>query len=245
MRKIKLKKNLRKYLMIIPILVFAFFLYYNFKEQNSYNSYLKNIYYNFLGIFNRNRTLEVSYTNEQLEIKELKNTIVELQKLLNIKTVLADYEITNASVISRSLASWFDTLIIDKGAKDGIEEGMCVTNSVALVGTVIEVMEDSSVVRLITNSQNKVSAKIMGSETIYGLIYEYNNNYLTMKGLKNTNIEIGSEVVTTGMSYIYPAGIYIGKVKEVNYDEYGLTPIVKIETPVDFNNILYVSVLDR
>ena len=63
--------------------------------------------------------------------------------------------------------------------------------------------------------------------------------------LKNTNIEIGSEVVTTGMSYIYPAGIYIGKVKEVNYDEYGLTPIVKIETPVDFNNILYVSVLDR
>ena len=65
------------------------------------------------------------------------------------------------------------------------------------------------------------------------------------KGLKNTNVELDSEVVTTGMSYIYPAGIYIGKVIAVTYDEYGLTPIVKIKTPVDFNNILYVSVLNR
>lgn len=245
MRRLKKTKKFKKYLIPILILMFMFFTYYNFKEENTYNSYLKNIYYNFLGIFNKNQTLEVSYTNEKLEIDELKNIIQELQKILEIDTVLADYKIINASVISRSLASWFDTLIIDKGLKDGIEEGMCVTNSSALVGTVIEVMNDSSVVRLITNSQNKVSAKIIGAETVYGLIYEYNNNHLTMKGLKNTNILPNSEVVTTGMSYIYPAGIYIGKVKNVEFDDFGLTPIVQIETPVDFNNILYVSVLDR
>lgn len=245
MKRIKRVFKYKKSLIIILTLIFAFFLYYNFKEENTYNSYLKNIYYNFLGIFNKNHTLEVSYTNEQIENQELKSTIKELQKLLDIKTVLTDYEITNASVISRSLASWFDTIVIDKGSRDGIEEGMCVTNSTALVGTVIEVMEDNSVVRLITNSQNKVSAKIIGDETIYGIIYEYKDNYLILKGLKNTNVELDSEVVTTGMSYIYPAGIYIGKVIDVTYDEYGLTPIVKIKTPVDFNNILYVSVLNR
>ena len=106
-------------------------------------------------------------------------------------------------------------------------------------------MPSTSVVRLITNNQNKVSAKILDDEVVYGLIYEYKNGFLTMEGLKKSNIEIGSKVVTTGMSYIYPAGIYIGEVDNVIYSDFNLTPIVFIKTPVDFNNILYVSVLKR
>ena len=236
---------MRKCLTLIGFLIFSLFLYLNFSESNTYNSYVRNIYYNFIWIFNKNRTLEVNYSNEELELQELKNSIEELKKLTDIKTVLAEFEVINASVISRSLVGWFNTLVIDKGSILGIEEGDCVTNNEALIGTVIEVMPNTSVVRLITNNQNKVSAKIIGSETIYGLIYEYKNGYLTMKGLKNTNIEIGSKVVTTGMSYIYPAGIYIGEVNNVTYDKFELTPNVLIKTPVDFNNILYFSVLKR
>ena len=67
MKRIKRVFKYKKSLIIILTLIFAFFLYYNFKEENTYNSYLKNIYYNFLGIFNKNHTLEVSYTNEQIE----------------------------------------------------------------------------------------------------------------------------------------------------------------------------------
>lgn len=236
---------MKKYLTILGVIVFIVFLRINFKTANTYNSYLKNIYFNFLGIFTKNNTLEVSYTNEELEILELKKTIKELQKLNDLKTILSDYQATNASVISRSLEGWFNTLIIDKGKKDGLEEGMCVTSNNALIGTVIEVMNDNSVVRLITNNLNKVSAKILDEEEIPGLIYEYKDNYLIMQGLKNTNIKKNSKVVTTGMSYIYPSGIYIGEVADVVTDQFNLTPIVKIETPVDFNNIMYVSVLKR
>lgn len=236
---------MKKYLTILGVIVFIVFLKINFKTANTYNSYLKNIYYNFLGIFTKNNTLEVSYTNEELEILELKKTIKELQKLNGLKTILSDYQATNASVISRSLEGWFNTLIIDKGKKDGLEEGMCVTSNNALIGTIIEVMNDNSVVRLITNNLNKVSAKILGEEEIPGLIYEYKDDYLIMRGLKNTDIKKNSKVVTTGMSYIYPSGIYIGEVVDVVTDQFNLTPIVKIETPVDFNNIMYVSILRR
>ncbi len=236
---------MKKYLIIVFCLVFVVCLKYNFKEETTYNSYLKNMYYNFLSVFNKQETLEVTYSNLALENQELKATINELKKLTAIETVLAEYKPINASVVSRSLVGWFNTLTIDKGSFDGIEEGMCVTNSNALVGTIVEVMENNSVVRLITNNQNKVSVKIIGEEIVNGLIYEYKDAFLTMKGLKNTNIALDSEVVTTGMSYIYPAGIFVGNVESVSYDEYELTPIVKIKTPVDFNNILYVTVLDR
>ena len=235
----------KKNIIIGSLVLFISFLYFNFSKPNAYNSYARNIYYSFLNIFNKNKTLKVNYSNDDLEIMELRNSIEELKKLKGIKTVLADYEIINASVISRSLVGWFDTLVIDKGSNDGIEEGESVTNHEALIGTIVEVMPSTSVVRLITNNQNKVSAKIIGKENVFGLIYEYKDNHLTMQGLKNTDIEIGSKVVTTGMSYIYPAGIYIGEVLNVVYDDFKLTPIVYIKTPVDFNDILYVSVLKR
>ncbi len=241
MERFKMKKKIS----VISIIIFAFFLYLNFIKSNTYNSYLRNMYYNFLGLFNKNHTLEVNYSGEELEINELKVSIDELKKVKDIKTVLATYNITNASVISRSLVGWFNTLVIDKGINDGIEEGEAVTNHEALIGTIIEVMDKTSIVRLITNNQNKVSAKILGKETTYGLIYEYKDGYLTMEGLKKSDIEIGSKVVTTGMSYIYPAGIYIGEVEKVIYDDFTLAPTVFIKTPVDFNNILYVSVLKR
>ena len=69
---------MKKYLTILGVIVFIVFLRINFKTANTYNSYLKNIYFNFLGIFTKNNTLEVSYTNEELEILELKKTINEL-----------------------------------------------------------------------------------------------------------------------------------------------------------------------
>lgn len=225
--------------------MFISFLYFNFYKENTYNSYLKNIYYNFLGIFNKNHTMEVNYSSEELEIVELKNSISELKELTKVNTVLSEYKIINASVISRSLVGWFNTLVIDKGLSDGIEEGDAVTNHEALIGTVIEVMDKSSVVRLITNNQNKVSAKVLDKDITYGIIYEYKNDFLTMQGLKNNKISEGSKVVTTGMSYLYPAGIYIGDVSSVKTDELGLSTTVLIKTPVDFNNILYVSVLKR
>lgn len=207
---------MQKYIIPILIAVLLMFCFWNQKKS----------------------VVEVNYNIESLEINELKATIEELKKLKDIKTVIASYEITNASVISRSIFDWSNTLVIDKGSNDGIEEGEVVTNHEALIGTVVEVKPRTSVVRLITDNQNKVSAKVLGKETVYGVIGDYQNNYLTMSGTKS-EVEIGSQVVTTGMSYIYPSGIYIGEVD--NLDD----SIVYIKTPVDFNNILYVSVLKR
>ena len=71
---------MRKDLFIIGFLIFVLFLYLNFSKENSYNSYARNIYYNFLGIFTKNNTLEVNYSNDELEIQELKNSISELKE---------------------------------------------------------------------------------------------------------------------------------------------------------------------
>lgn len=153
-------------------------------------------------------------------------------------------ENNNASVLRRNLNTWFDSLVIDKGGIDGIEEGAYITSNGALIGIITEVSSSTSVVRLITDSENKLSVKILDKE-IYGLIDDYENDYLIMTGVKNDKVSIGDKVVTTGIGYIYPDNIYIGEVAKVVKNDFDSTLEVLIKTPIDFNNIYYVLVVNR
>ena len=51
----------------------------------------------------------------------------------------AEYEKTAAHVIGKDSGNWFNTFMIDKGRKDGIEKDMNVLAGSGLVGIVTEV----------------------------------------------------------------------------------------------------------
>ncbi len=167
----------------------------------------------------------ISYNNNIIKVS---NEYSETFKELNANVVLKN-----------SLAE----ITIDKGNNNGIEEGDIAINSNALVGIVFEVNDDNSVIRLITNNQNKVSVKV-DDNSVYGLLDEYNNNYLIMKNVSKKKIEVGSRIVTTGIGYIYPSGIYVGEVENIIFSDLGDSKVL-IKTPVDFNNISNVIILKK
>ena len=182
---------------------------------------------------------------------ELKNQIEALKKELNIDYVLTDYEQINATVVSRNVGYWYNTLTIDKGSKNDIEEGMVVINAIGLIGKVIKVSAYSSEVRLITTSDtnNKISVSISnGQNKINGLIngYNYDSNLLEVEGISNTEeVNVGDTVYTSGLGGVFPSGILIGKVVNITTDEYDLAKIINVEPSVSFNDINYVSILKR
>ena len=182
---------------------------------------------------------------------ELKNQIEALKRELNIDYVLTDYEQINATVVSRNVGYWYNTLTIDKGSKNDIEEGMVVINAIGLIGKVIKVSAYSSEVRLITTSDtnNKISVSISnGQNKINGLIngYNYDSNLLEVEGISNTEeVNVGDTVYTSGLGGVFPSGILIGKVVNITTDEYDLAKIINVEPSVSFNDINYVSILKR
>ena len=182
---------------------------------------------------------------------ELKNQIESLKKELNIDYVLTDYEQVNATVVSRNIGYWYNTLTIDKGSKNGIEDGMVVINAIGLIGKVIKVSAYSSEVRLITTSDtnNKISVSISnGHNKINGLIngYNYESNLLEVEGISNTEeVNIGDTVYTSGLGGVFPSGILIGKVVNITTDEYDLAKIINVEPSVSFDDINYVAILKR
>ena len=187
----------------------------------------------------------------ETENVELRRQIDALKNELNIDYTLTDYEYLNATVTSRSVGYWYNTITINKGSYNGIKKDMVVINSKGLIGRVIKTSTFTSDVRLITTSEtnNKISVHISnGDNNLYGLInnYDYSKNLLEVEGISNTkDVDIGDFVYTSGLGGIFPSGILIGSVSEVTTDSYDLAKIIKVKPSADFSNINYVSVLKR
>ena len=187
----------------------------------------------------------------ETENVELRRQIDALKNELNIDYTLTDYEYLNATVTSRSVGYWYNTITINKGSYNGIKKDMVVINSKGLIGRVIKTSTFTSDVRLITTSEtnNKIAVHISnGDNNLYGLInnYDYSKNLLEVEGISNTkDVDIGDFVYTSGLGGIFPSGILIGSVSEITTDSYDLAKIIKVKPSADFSNINYVSVLKR
>ena len=190
-------------------------------------------------------------TSIEIENIELRKQLEALKDELDIDYSLIDYEYLNASVISRNIGYWYNTITIDKGTYNGVDKDMVVINSKGLVGRVIRTTTFTSDVRLITTSDtnNKISVKISnGDYNLYGLInsYDYSDNYLEVEGISNTrDVNIGDYVYTSGLGGIFPSGILIGQVSEITTDSYDLAKIIRVTPSTQFTDINYVSILKR
>jgi len=190
---------------------------------------------------------DLIYTQNQ----ELKKQIEELKEITNIDYFLTDYEYLNAAVINRNLGYWYDTITINKGEKDGIRKNMAVITSKGLVGKITKTTSFNSEVKLITssNSNNRISVIIDNNgEKSYGILsgYDEKENLLTIEGISD-NKEITKDAIayTSGLNDLFPSGIRIGTVKQIEKDNYGLSRIVYIEPASKLGELNLVTVLKR
>ena len=200
---------------------------------------------------------ELSYDIEDIDqkkamIMELEKENKELRKMLELNDGLADYERINANVVSRDVGYWYDKLVIDKGAKDGIEKTMAVITSGGLVGYISEVSNHSSNVQLLrsTSFNHKVSIKIAltGDQFVTGIFNGYNEKtgMFMVEGISYAGeISEGSYVTTTGLSELFPSGILIGYVSSTTTDNFDLGKIVEVKPAVEFDSLDFVTVLKR
>lgn len=190
--------------------------------------------------FAKEETIQLdSYLNDSL-----KKENEELKRLLELNHTLSEFYYVNATVLYRNVNYWLDTITIDKGKEDGIKVNDSVVTKNGLIGKIITVNQNNSIVSLLTTTDSYyVSVSI---KEYNGLVYEYSKEEkaLKVKGIdKKGTIEIGDEVVTNGLGGLFPSGLYVGKVKKVENDTYDLSKIVYVDIEENFNAIDYVMVV--
>ena len=185
---------------------------------------IKDIIFSYEEIIAENENLKKE--NMELKIqKERNQKILEenerLLKLLEMKeNGIYKGNLKFARVSFSNINNLNSKIFIDLGAEDGIKIDMITVYGDYLVGKIVAVHNNYSEIELITNPNSIISAKTMrdilgiarGSDEEDGLLY-------FQPSIVEDNLKEGDEIVTSGISDIYPEGIKIGKIEEIDEKE--------------------------
>lgn len=246
------KSGIFVFVFTFVVVICAFLLrtqYVNFSKNlfGKVTSAIESCADGFYQTFNNSRLLE---ENEQLKIKlskeksyEIENKLIKqenenLRKLLSLSKRAQYKNKTSANVVGLATLEKF-YLIADKGKNDGVKVGDVVLWGDALVGKVSESFLDISFVTPITAPDTAVGIK--NEEEDAGLILGkpslYKKNMCSLSFFSNTaKISVGKNVVTSGLSDIYPDGILVGKIQK---EDGGWV----IKTEVDFFKIRTIEIV--
>ncbi|MEI6970081.1 MAG: rod shape-determining protein MreC [bacterium] len=194
----------------------------------------------------------------RLESLEVENTAIRAQ--LGFKTNFP-LRLVACEVIARGEASgWWECVIVNKGARDGISAGCAVISHEGVVGRTKAVAEHTSEVLLVTDRNSSIPAKLMrtgnfgivngGGVTIAGnpvIDMGMPQNPCSMDNIRSgVTIQPGDKIVTSGLGSIFPEGLQIGMVVSASLNKSGLYQIARIKPSADLARLRYVFVvLDR
>ncbi len=194
------------------------------------------------------RAIIASQDMKNAELNALQSDVNELTELMDL-TSYATYQTLYASVIASDASVWSQTITINKGSEDGIGEDMAVMTNLGLIGKVTKVYKNTSEVKLLTseNQDVSVSIKVQIDEDTYttGILQNYNqdkNAYMVQIYDANVKLEAGMDIITSGSGGVFPSGIMVGKIENVEnlYDSKGI--IVTVKPSAEFNAFSYVAV---
>jgi rod shape-determining protein MreC len=190
---------------------------------------------------------------EQLErnAAEILQENVRLREQLGFSPSL-NYRHIPAELIGRDPDNLFSALVINKGKYSGVTNNMPViawqNGAQGLVGKVIQAGQFESLVMPLYDSSSFVSSRL-AIPRYEGIVEGQGNPALPLRMRfinKRARDEIsrGDLIVSNGVGGVYPAGINVGRVSKINYQEYEISMEVELEPVVDFSRLEYVFVID-
>ena len=204
------------------------------REENAYLAErLKNYEY-----FQRNNT-EITKENERLREQLGFSTQVEQKNF-------------PAQIIGRNTDNVYSTFTINKGSKAGIKKNMPVIaiqeGQIGLVGKVITVGTQTSIVLPIFDTKCTVSARIQSTRDI-GLVTGRGDlsGTLSMRYIKKRVLEelhYGDIIVTSGENENYLRDIAIGTISRITELDYDASLDIEIVPIINFSRLETVIVAD-
>ena len=197
----------------------------------------------------KSRVTDLEQTKARNSSLEAENK--QLKSALKVKNTLTDYNIIQASVISRSPDSWTDLLVINKGSTSGLRKNMAVMSGGGIIGRLIEVNAATAKVELITTSDKSanrfaVEAQAVNGKKVHGIITVIGNKTLAFtQAVDSKKLKRGAKIYTSGLGGNSPKGLLVGTVSTTTHDTFGLSDLIKINPAGELNDPSVVSVIKR
>ncbi len=192
---------------------------------------------------------ELRLENERLRValaqaREDDVRAATLTDLLRLGSQFGTDQVTVANVIARDPTPSRAVVLIDRGTRDGVQNGMPVLGKGgALVGTVERALERSAWVRLITDPKSAANALIQESRWSAVAVGSPDHTVRMEFLEQGAEVKPGDTVLTSGLGGMYPAGLLIGRVAKVEGGPLDVFKRVQVEPAARLTSLETVAVL--
>jgi len=245
------------------LLLQAFSLYFISHYSSYHQAAFGNVTNEFTGKINAqysqiNNYFHLQQTNDQLALANeisLNNKASNFQYQGNDNKLFSDslvvdsvkkirvYNFMRALVVSNSVASQNNFIVLSKGSNNKFHAGMGIVDPLnGVVGIITEVSENYAVVMSLLHRDSHISGKLLKSGETGTLSWDGKEpNVVTLSNIsKSAKIAIGDTVITSGFSTAFPKGIFLGRVEAVYSETSSNNYKVKLHTAANFYNLEYV-----
>lgn len=202
-------------------------------------------YFFLFGLQEENKDMKQELQELKLQVNKYREADLanqRLRALLNFKKSIPT-PLMPAELVAFDPSGWFQTILIDKGKNDGVVQDMAVVSAEGLVGKVIGVSGRHAKVLLILDGNSAVDALIQRTRA-RGILEGLGHNRCLLKYVqRNEDVQVGDQVITSGMGGVFPKGLLLGKVQEVIRGNSGLFQRVEVEPAVNFSRLEEVMVV--
>lgn len=207
---------------------------------NAWNGYVA-----LQGVEEENRQLrrELEYLQGQnSQLREAASATERLTALLEFKAQALP-TMTAAQVIGRDTGNWYRTIILNKGASDGVQPDMGVITSAGVVGRIVKTTAATSVVLLVTDPNNAIAGLIQRTRD-EGIVEGTTEGLAHLKYIPLlSTVRTGDRVVTSGLVGGFPRGLAIGTITKIDKEEGALFQSAELTPEVDANRVEEVLVI--
>ena len=220
-------------------------------ESNISSVWNRYIYLTQVSVENERLLIEVAQLRSELQaVSESRAENERLHGLLVMAEPWSAHPIA-ARVIASHPYHDVQTIIIDRGWADGIVRDRPVMAAGGLVGRVRVITEHTATVLLLTDPNSSVDV-IDERSRVRGLLVGAVRSTAFRRPASLTQLEYvshdsdvqeGDELMTSGMDGIYPKGLPVGRVHELNKDEFGLFEEAWVLPLADMSRLEEVVVL--
>lgn len=225
-----------------------FFSFFDEKIKNFSDLFLSKKY-----LLEENKRLSNELTKlivENIKLKMLEEENERLREELNfIKK--ENYKLILANIIGKKEENGLKWFILDRGIKDGVKEGFVAVSKGIVIGKIMRTTENFSF--LSTLLDEKVSLAVLIVHP-HSEIDEKNKIEGIVRGKKNLVTEIdlvpidkeikdGDLVLTSGLEYNVPKGLFVGTLKDVKKNLSDIFSQAIVELPIKIEELKMVSII--
>jgi len=179
---------------------------------------------------------------ENHRIKEMKLTNERLRELLQFREKKSSSMI-GAEVIGQDPSSWFKSVTIDKGERDGVKKGMAVISPAGVIGQILKTAPHYAIVLLLTDYNSAIDSVVQRTRA-KAIVEGKGENQCQLKYLLRADeVAVGDVVVTSGLGGNFPKGLMIGEVRKVDKKGHGVFQYAELVPSVDLTQLEEVFVI--